>query len=99
MKQLASLFAIHFCLIFAIHVVSAQSQQQLNIRMLQAAKNNQADSVKYWLDKGADINCADSLGLCALHYAIANFNQKLCVSLIENKANDNGTDISLHTVE
>ena len=53
----------------------------------------------YWLDKGADINCADSLGLCALHYAIANFNQKLCVSLIENKANVNGTDISLHTVE
>lgn len=65
----------------------AQSQEQLNIRMLQAAKNDQADSVKYWLDKGADVNGVDEVGLSSLFYGIANDNYALAEWLIKKEAN------------
>ena len=83
MKQLASLFAIHFCLFFAIHVASAQSQEQLNIRMLEAVKNNQPDSVKFLIEKGANVNYIDTTNCCSLNYAANNNFINLCKILIE----------------
>jgi tetratricopeptide (TPR) repeat protein len=86
---------IFFCLLFISISADSQPQQQLNIRLLQAAENNQADSVKYWLEKGADVNYADSTGFVALHYGIMHFNQELCKYLIEKNANINGTNMLL----
>ena len=61
-----------FLLIFSLQTVSAQSKAELNFKMLEAAKNDQADSVKYWIEKGANVNYVDELYFSALHYAIFN---------------------------
>lgn len=73
-------------------ITSAQPQQQLNIRMLEAAKRDLADSVKYWLDKGADINYSDSNGASALNHVIGYFNNELSKYLLDKGAYINGKD-------
>lgn len=65
------LFIFSFAL-FTTQVATAQSQRQLNFQMLEAAKNDLTDSVKYWLDKGANVNFLDQYELSALHHAIYN---------------------------
>lgn len=83
------LFILSYAL-FTIQVTTAQPQVQLNIRMLQAAKNDQADSVKYWLEKGADLNCTDSLQQSALHYLILKSqNSEILNFLLAKKINTN----------
>lgn len=83
------LFIFYFAL-FTIQVATAQSKRELNTRMLQAAKSNQADSVKYWLDKGADINYSDSNGASALNHVIGYFDNELSKYLIDKGAYVNG---------
>ncbi len=90
--------ALFFLLLLSIQTVFAQSQVQLNIRMLQAAKNDQADSVKYWLDKGADVNYTDSIGQSSLNFAANNNNIKLSEFLIQKGANVNGMENSFPPV-
>jgi len=85
-------FSVFFCFVFfLIQVVNAQTQEQLNIRMLEAAKNSQADSVEYWLNKGANVNFADK-GFSALHYALLNYHFELCEDLIKSGAKVNGIE-------
>lgn len=90
MKRLISLLGIFCFAVFYFQITFAQPQQQLNIRMLEAAKNNKADSVKYWLDKGANVNCFDNSGLSPLDYYIKNLSNQLPI-LLEYGAFTNGT--------
>ncbi|HKM93154.1 MAG TPA: CHAT domain-containing protein [Prolixibacteraceae bacterium] len=64
----------------------SQDQQIINRNLVLSAKNNQADSVMYWIEQGAEINFVDTIGFGALHYSIANFNQTLTIHLIQKGA-------------
>ena len=89
MKVIVPFIISFFLVVFSNQTLWAQSQSELNIRLLQAAKNNSSDSVKYWLDKGADINYADENGFGALHFSISFFNNELCEYLITEGASVN----------
>jgi len=69
MKQIILIIYILFSL---IQIGYPQSKEELNIQMLEAAKNDQADVVKYWLEKGGDVNFADTKGYVSLNYAASN---------------------------
>ncbi|MDA3906309.1 MAG: tetratricopeptide repeat protein, partial [Bacteroidales bacterium] len=85
-KTLVKYIFLVFLLVLSTQAIWAQTQTELNYKLLQAAKNNYTDSVKYWLEKGADINFADENGYGALHYAVANFNYSLTSDLLGNNA-------------
>ena len=87
MKYLISIIISLLCL---TTITSAQPQQQLNIRMLEAAKNDLADSVKFWIEKGADVNYVDSNGASALNHVIGYFNNELSKYLLDKGAYING---------
>jgi len=42
---------------------------EANKQFLEAAKAGNIEEVEKWISKGADVNCKDSLGISALHYA------------------------------
>jgi CHAT domain-containing protein len=81
MKLIFRNAALFILLILSFQIVIAQSKEQLNIRMLEAAKNGQADSVEFWLNKGANVDFLDSIGFSALHYA-AGLNQLETIQLL-----------------
>ena len=89
MKVVVQYIILFFLIIFSNQTLWAQSQSELNIRLLEAAKSNYTDSVKYWLDKGAYINYADENGFGALHFSISFFNNELCEYLITEGASVN----------
>lgn len=76
-------FSVFFCFVFfPIQVVNAQTQEQLNIYMLEAADKGQADSVKYWINRGADVNYEDDNGFTALTCVISNGKNQLLNDLV-----------------
>ena len=72
MKVLVTPPIFLFFFLANIHIISAQSKQEFNLKMIEAAKNDQADSVKFWIEKGANVNYLDQSNMSALHYAIYN---------------------------
>lgn len=78
------------CFLLSFFYSFSLPQELLNIRILEAVKKNQTDSVKYWLDKGANINYSDSNGASALNYAIGFFNNELSKYLLDKGAYING---------
>jgi CHAT domain-containing protein/ankyrin repeat protein len=88
-KILAKYIFSVFLLLLSTQALWAQSQTEFNFKLLLAAKNNYTDSVKYWLEKGADINYADENGFGALHFSISFFNNELCKYLINEGASVN----------
>src|SRR5438445_4322237 len=72
----------------------AQEKQQpaLNYALMQAALDGNTDSVNNFLQKGADVNCADDNKNTPLHLACLNQHYDTAKLLLERKANPNAAN-------
>ena len=63
--------------------LTPEEQNQLNINLLKAAKENNVEGVLALLEAGADINFADELGQTALIFATCDGNKEIVQALLD----------------
>jgi ankyrin repeat protein len=86
--NLRNLF-ISACLIICSMSLSAQEQQEL---FWKAAKANDTESLKAFLDKGMDVNIKNHYGCTALSFAVDKGNQEAVDLLLKKGADPNLKD-------